>query len=189
MEKVILILGKSASGKSTLRNYMCENFRYNKVITYTTRPIRKGEVDGEDYYFVTVEEFKRLKKAKHFFENVKFGGNYYGIGYESLLKTENPLLVVTPHGLKMFRKKKYPHIAFYLEVPKLTRIFRQIFRGDELDKIKKRLRNDAVDFIGIYNKVNAIIRMKDNIGFRVDGTPECADMILTYISAIEEAME
>ena len=53
----IVIVGKSASGKSTIANVLSEDFKYKKAISATTRPIRAGEVDGEDYYFITDDKF------------------------------------------------------------------------------------------------------------------------------------
>lgn len=58
---MLVIIGESASGKSTLQDLICKTFNHKKVVTYTTRPIRKGEVDGVSYHYISDEEFKRLK--------------------------------------------------------------------------------------------------------------------------------
>ncbi len=41
---MIILLGKTASGKDTILNRLAENYSYKKLITYTTRPMRKGEI-------------------------------------------------------------------------------------------------------------------------------------------------
>ncbi len=70
MGKIYVVMGKSASGKDTIykRLVQDEMLSLKTVITYTTRPIRSGEIDGREYYFVTEEEFERLKKEGHMIE-------------------------------------------------------------------------------------------------------------------------
>ena len=51
MHYVIVIMGKSLSGKSYLQKELVKQ-GFPKMITATTRPKRQGEVDGQDYYFV-----------------------------------------------------------------------------------------------------------------------------------------
>lgn len=93
----IILVGESCVGKTEIKNYLCDNFRYSKGTAYTTRIKRENEVDGEDYYFITVEEF--LKK---FFDNdifcvTYFGGDYYGIPV-SYLNVDNLVLVFDVAG-------------------------------------------------------------------------------------------
>ena len=58
-------MGKSASGKDSIYNRIIEetDLPLKKVVPYTTRPIRSGEVDGESYYFCTNEEADALEVA------------------------------------------------------------------------------------------------------------------------------
>ena len=51
---VFLITGKSCTGKDTLLNNIFKKYpdKFEKVIPYTTRPIRDGEIDGENYHFI-----------------------------------------------------------------------------------------------------------------------------------------
>ena len=55
--KVIVLCGAPGSGKTTVRKYLTENFAIEPVLTHTTRPKRKGEHDGIDYWFETRETF------------------------------------------------------------------------------------------------------------------------------------
>ena len=57
---MLVILGCSGSGKSTLEKYIVERTHFKKNISYTTRPMREGEIDGVDYYFVNEETFNKL---------------------------------------------------------------------------------------------------------------------------------
>lgn len=70
MGKIYVVMGKSASGKDTIykRLMQDEELSLKTVITYTTRPIRSGEADGREYYFVTEEKFEQLKEEGHMIE-------------------------------------------------------------------------------------------------------------------------
>lgn len=62
-----IIIGKSASGKNFIMNQHLL-LGAKPVITYTTRPIRKGEKNGKDYHFVSVQKFMNLRKKHKFAE-------------------------------------------------------------------------------------------------------------------------
>ena len=59
--KIYVLIGKSATGKDTLYRKLLEDIRINfrPIITYTTRPIRKGEQNGVEYFFRTKEEYEK----------------------------------------------------------------------------------------------------------------------------------
>ena len=65
MGKLFYIMGKSSSGKDSIYRELLENkeLGLKKLMIYTTRPIRDGEQDGQEYYFVTEEIFQKLKKT------------------------------------------------------------------------------------------------------------------------------
>ncbi len=61
MGKIFFMMGKSSSGKDTLFKEISLKFPHlKKVVPYTTRPIRSGEVDGREYFFVTEEELQKM---------------------------------------------------------------------------------------------------------------------------------
>lgn len=65
MGKIFCLMGKSASGKDTIYNRLLadETLQLHKVILYTTRPIRSGEVDGETYFFCDDAKANALEAA------------------------------------------------------------------------------------------------------------------------------
>ena len=64
MGKIFYMMGKSASGKDTLYKEIRERFPELKTVTlYTTRPIRDGETDGVEYFFVTKDVLDRFEEA------------------------------------------------------------------------------------------------------------------------------
>ena len=75
--KIICILGKSGSGKSSVEKKL-ESIGYKRIISYTTRKPRGNEKDGKEYHFVSREDFEQLITKKIIIEYAEYAGNYYG---------------------------------------------------------------------------------------------------------------
>lgn len=78
--QLILLVSVPGGGKSTLIAHLRETRTdLSYAVSCTSRPMRPGEVDGENYYFVTPEEFERRIAAGEFLEWIQQdGGRYYG---------------------------------------------------------------------------------------------------------------
>ena len=70
--KLFVISAPSGAGKTTLTKAVLENlgkkYSLKKVVTYTTRPLREGEINGLDYNHVSVDQFKQLIEGDFFLE-------------------------------------------------------------------------------------------------------------------------
>lgn len=64
MNKILCLMGKSASGKDTIYKRLIEDksLGLERIIPYTTRPIRENEVDGVEYHFVSEDEYNALRQ-------------------------------------------------------------------------------------------------------------------------------
>lgn len=84
---VLVLSGPSGAGKSSLIHKVMDDLGecYFSIST-TTRPIREGEVDGVDYYFVDEEEFKKEIEEDQFLEYAIVHGNYYGTSLKPVKK-------------------------------------------------------------------------------------------------------
>ena len=84
---VLVLSGPSGAGKSSLIHKIIDDIGecYFSIST-TTRPIRAGEVDGIDYYFVSEEEFKKEIEEDNFLEYAVVHGNYYGTSIKPVKK-------------------------------------------------------------------------------------------------------
>ena len=78
MGKIFLLMGKSTSGKDTIYKNLIQNddLALKKVVLYTTRPMRDGEIDGVQYFFKTEKEYLELKEAKKIIEERTYHTNY-----------------------------------------------------------------------------------------------------------------
>lgn len=151
---MIILVGPSASGKTYIGKEL-EKKNFLKVVTYTTREKRNGEIDGVDYHFLNIEEFKRLKANNYFFETVLYNNNYYGTAFNTI--TSNSYLIVEPSGLLKYQKLNNV-ISFYIDVDLETRKLRMKQRGDSEKQIKERLLKDETIFNNdIKKQVNYIL--------------------------------
>lgn len=84
MPHLIVLVGPSGAGKTTLESQFVTRRGFGKCVSTTTRDIRPGEVDGVDYHFTTKGDFERLVEEGEFVESACFGGKYYGLTKKSL---------------------------------------------------------------------------------------------------------
>lgn len=142
---MVILVGASASGKSVVAKEMIRKYDFSKVITYTTRVMRVGEVNGVDYHFVAKDEFIEKMNSNFFIETTLYNDNYYGTAYEDISK--NKVLIVEPQGANVYYNKlKEEVVIVYLNASKIERKNRMIERGDSLDNINKRLTSDEEYF-------------------------------------------
>ena len=111
---LIVLVGKSASGKTTLEKYISDNFRYDKIVSCTTRPIRQDEVYGEDYYFISEDKFKEMLVHDELVEHATFNGWSYGISKKEIKEKKDGVVVVNPAGLRKLRKLDMPMSVCYV---------------------------------------------------------------------------
>ncbi len=114
-EPLIIISGPSGVGKSTLVNDILTIYgsqRMAKVVSHTTRPARKTEINHQDYHFVSQDTFEQLKKQNAFVEWARVYHHYYGTSLQSILPHWNDnKAVITDLDIQGADsiKKAFPH--------------------------------------------------------------------------------
>ena len=112
--KVLVVVGPSGVGKDTLMQKVFDKHPdiNKKGVTHTSRKMRKGEKEGYNYYYVTEEEFLKLKDQDKFVEFNYYNKNYYGLSkmeLESQSKGDKILYVIIDiNGAKNVNKAKIP---------------------------------------------------------------------------------
>lgn len=149
---VLLLIGRSGSGKSYLERKLCQLYPtvFNRVVSFTTRAKRENEVDGVDYLFITTEKYRELKQKGSVIQEVRFAGNVYGSLYQSYTVPQPYLtLVCTPQIVSFlpFLQKLFPNykiVTVYFNISD-ERIYRNMLkRGDDEQTITKRLEHDDI---------------------------------------------
>ena len=155
---LIVLAGKSGSGKTTTAMILQRKLGLKRVVTYTTRPKRKEEKDGVDYQFVSEEKFRQMIEASDFLEyaiyNASFGKVYYG----SLKKdydTVNSVIVLNPKGVEKLLAFSSTALIVDLVPSRETLKRRLISRGDAPKEIERRLSADDKDFIHMYHQAGS----------------------------------
>ena len=146
----IIIFGKTASGKSRIVNELVKR-GYKKIVTTTTRPARKDEVDGGDYNFISEEEFEQLINTRYFAEWKKYdtaeGVWYYGSPLDEISRSDNKSIVIlTPDGYRDIKDELDDHVAIYIYANNKTIRSRLSNRGDKKEEADRRIKQDNKDF-------------------------------------------
>lgn len=159
---MIILTGESGSGKSSIEKYFVDNYGYKKIISYTTRPPRNGEINNVDYHFISVEQFNKLKDENFFAETASYRDWHYGIAKKDC--TDDKVAVLTPHGLRRVKKIEGINVlSFYINVPRRDRLIKILQRGDNIEEAYRRSLSDVGQFDGIEDEVDYII---DNEGYK-----------------------
>lgn len=161
---MIVLVGESASGKSSIEKCLVEDYEYRRIISYTTRPPRKedGEIDGVHYHFISTDEFIKLNNQGFFAETTTYRGWYYGSAKDDC--TDDKVCVMNPHGLRQLLKNKDLNIkSFYINVPRRDRLIKILQRGDDIEEAYRRSVSDEGQFTGIEDEVNFVI---NNDGYK-----------------------
>lgn len=186
---LLVISAPSGAGKLTLLNEVRQRAvdRFVTTISATTRPPRKGEADGREYYFLGRADFEARRDAGAFVEWAEVHGNLYGTLHSELdrcLATgKDVILELDVQGMKSLKRERPDMVSVFLMPPSLDELERRLRkRGSESeDVIALRVRNaageiaerGAFDYIVVNDKIEtaasdleAIIRAERCRAFR-----------------------
>ena len=169
LKKLIILTGPSGVGKGTVvKEILAKDKNIWLSISATTREPREGEKEGENYYFLNQEKFKKMIEQNLFLEWAQFAGNYYGTPLssvdEKIKKGFTVLLEIEVEGAKQIKEKIPNSLSIFLLPPDKAELERRIRnRGTEKEEaIKKRLlranyeisKSNQFDFVLINNNVD-----------------------------------
>lgn len=158
---IITLTGHTCSGKNFLLEKLVEH-GYEKLVSSTTRDKRNGEVDGEDYHFITKFQFELGMNGNEFIEHIEINDRQYGLSVKEIESKVEPgkdkvfVVILDPEGvtklkeyLLMFGKKhNFGVLTFFVKTPKHVRMSRLIDRTCyELDgpKSNRTIINSLID--------------------------------------------
>jgi guanylate kinase len=159
---MLIILGKTASGKNTIVNKLVKNYGFKQLVTYTTRPKRKGEIEGVTYHYISLEEFKKKDREGFFAESSYFcpasGGEWaYGTSLEDFKKADDKTVLITnPRGYySLLSNIGLGHAcSIYIIAKEDILLDRLEERGDSFLEAQRRIVADREDFEDVGNYVD-----------------------------------
>lgn len=142
----VILTGKGGSGKDYLKKFLIGK-GYKNSISYTSRPIRDGETQGFDYYYISESEFKLMAERGDFEEYTCFNDWWYGTPKENFKDCE--VFVMTPKIISELRKEiRDTSIVVYIDIPledRKKRLEKRNINGTH-DIVERRLLADEQDF-------------------------------------------
>lgn len=147
---MIILIGESGSGKTTILNKLVEK-GFEKAINHTTRAKRDNEENTKEYKFINKDEFNKMWENGELLQRAEFNNEYYGISTSSL--KDNVVCISIVDSVKDIKNrtkeldiKNVNIITIYVYVSEQERINRMKQRGDTEESIQTRLRLDREKF-------------------------------------------
>ena len=178
-ENIMVVLSSpSGVGKTTITKKIQQKYQSFKIsVSHTTREPRSNEVDGVDYNFVTIDQFKDLIKKNDFYEHAEIFGNYYGTLKESvnnLIKKNDIIFDIDWQGTKQLSKfKNLKLIKIFLITNNKNELKNRLIKRnqntpDEVEKRFKAFDNDVkhwvdYDYIVINKNLDVCFKIIENI--------------------------
>lgn len=178
---LVVVSAPSGCGKDTvLSELQTKQIDIKRSVSMTTRSMRDGEVDGVDYYFTTVDDFKSKIEQNYFIEYVNYGSNFYGTPKKAVDEMlENGCCVVLKievEGAGNIRKL-YPDCVSVFIVP------------PSIEELKKRLSGRGTETVEEFTKRVEIaekeLRRANEYDYVVvnDDLGQCVDDICCILKA------
>ena len=169
------LVGPAGSGKTTISEkiLLVHSGTLTRSISFTTRPMRPGEVDGKDYHFVKQGQFFRMKDNEEFFETEEIHGEWYGTlnsNIENCINNSNDLLLVIDIKGALNLKKQFPEncvICFVLPESFAELEKRMLSRGNiSPEELKTRLNTAKAEIDKLYQSRH----LEDSIDYLIRNT-------------------
>ena len=185
----LILMGKGASGKDTVKDILVKKHGFHSIVTYTTRPMRKGEIPDITYHYIQENEFLQKIKSNFFAEWKKYTINgdiwYYGSAKEDLESTdEDTVVILTPDGIRDIRKNGIDATVIYLYSNLNTIRKRLKFRNDSNDAVEDRIQRDIKLFKDAESLADRIIYNNENTNIN-----DLIDNVIFHYKTIREKVK
>ena len=158
-----IISAPSGAGKTSLVKQLINDLDHLIVsVSHTTRPQRPGEIDGQDYFFVPIDEFKSMMDGQAFLEQAQVFDNFYGTAQETveknLKKGVDVILEIDWQGAQQVKKILADSVSIFILPPSTSVLEKRLRnRGQDSDEIIARRMRDAVTEISHYPEYDYLV--------------------------------
>lgn len=192
MGKIFCVMGKSSTGKDTIYKKILENssLGLERIVTYTTRPIRQGEKNGVEYFFTDEEGYATLRESgkiveERVYNTIHGPWRYFTVDDENIKSEANYLMIGTLEAYSGIRRYFGDErvCPIFVTVDDGIRLQRALDREKQQENPKyeelcRRFLADAADFS--QEKINEA-GIKDT--FVNNDLQQCVDEIIEYIKS------
>lgn len=174
--KLFVLSGPSGAGKTSICKKIAADLGLYYSISHTTRPKRKGERNGKDYFFLSVDEFTQKKAEGEFLESAEVYGNFYGTSKliidQHLAQGQSVILDLDYQGALNLKKIAENAVLIFLAPPSIEVLRQRLLdRGkDSLDVIEKRIEKAEFE-LSAKNSYDHIV-VNENLGRAIDQVKE-----------------
>ncbi|MFW2374239.1 MAG: guanylate kinase [Gammaproteobacteria bacterium] len=158
-----IISAPSGAGKTSLvRQLVVTTQDVTVSVSHTTRAIRPGEVDGQDYHFVDQEAFLSMAGHSAFLEHARVFDNYYGTSQQHverlLLNGQDVILEIDWQGARQVRRLIEDSQSIFIVPPSLEALRQRLRgRGQDDENIINRRMQDAVNEMSHYAEFDYLV--------------------------------
>ena len=153
---LVVVSGFSGAGKGTLMKELLKRYdNYALSISATTRAPREGETDGKEYFFITKEQFEKMRDERKLIEYAQYVNNYYGTPKEyveqKMAEGKDVILEIEIQGALKVKKRFPDALLLFVTPPSAEELRRRLVgRGTEtLEVINARLARAAEEASGM----------------------------------------
>jgi len=163
MANLFVIAAPSGCGKTSLVKALIEKTNDLCVsISHTTRDARPGEVHGENYFFVSKEEFDHIENSDGFIESAQVFDNYYGSAKQTvsdlLQNGTDVILEIDWQGARQVKKSFENAIGIFILPPSEVALRERLTdRGQDNESIINRRMQDAVSEMEHYDEFDYLV--------------------------------
>ncbi len=170
---IFVISAPSGAGKTTMcKKILSTDSAVRQSVSFTTRAPREGEVNDEDYTFISEKKFRDMAAAGEFVEWAEVHGNLYGTArrrLEELMESGlDVLLDIDIQGARQIRKSLEGGVFIFILPPSMTVLRKRLEeRGSNTEEDMEKRLNRAIDEIRDYTLYDYVIvndRLRESVG-------------------------
>ena len=158
-----IVSAPSGAGKSSLVRDIVHKLADVVVsVSHTTRPMREGEVDGQDYHFIDESRFNAMVEQGDFLEHAQVFGNYYGTSKQSieqqLVSGKDVILEIDWQGARQIRQLMSDSKGVYILPPSIDALKQRLSnRGQDSEEVIDARMREAVSEMTHYGEFDYIV--------------------------------
>ncbi|MFN2251011.1 MAG: guanylate kinase [Anaerolineae bacterium] len=172
---VVVLSGPSGVGKDEILNELKKrDYPFHLVVTATTRPQRPGEVDGEDYLFVSMADFAELVQNDELLEHAVVYGDYKGIPKQqvrdALASGKDVILRIDVQGARTVRRLIDGAVSIFMIAEDLDELERRLRerKSEPPDRLKMRIATARQELRQAAEFDYVIVNRRDQVKHTVD---------------------